>query len=62
MKTKNKERAPKSIKTRLSDLKPRKDARGGRLPEAPYPDGGPTYSSSSSISARYKRIIRRATV
>jgi hypothetical protein len=60
MKAKNKKGAPKSTKTRLSDLKPRKDARGGRLPEAPYPDGGPTYSSP--ILARDKRISSRATV
>ena len=52
MKAKNKKGAPKSTKTRLSDLKPRKDARAGRLPEAPRPDGGPSYSSS--ISARKK--------
>jgi hypothetical protein len=43
MKSKNK--AGKSAKTRLSDLTPSKDARGGRLPEAPYPDGGPTRSN-----------------
>jgi len=41
MKSKNKNKVPKSAKTRLSDLAPKKDARGGRLPEAPYPDGGP---------------------
>jgi hypothetical protein len=38
MKSKNK--AGKSAKTRLSDLTPRKDARGGRLPEDPPPYGG----------------------
>ena len=43
MRNKNKEnsKVPKSAKTRLSDLAPKKDARGGRLPEAPFPDGGP---------------------
>jgi hypothetical protein len=35
----------KSDKTRLSDLAAKKDARGGRLPEAPYPDGGPSGAS-----------------
>ena len=54
MKSKRKEKMAKSSKTRLSDLTPKKDARGGRLPEAPYPDGGP--SQSSSISARYKKL------
>ncbi len=39
MKAKNKKGAPKSTETRLSDLKPGKDARGG----SPRPDGGPTY-------------------
>jgi hypothetical protein len=52
MKAKNKKEATKSTKTRLSDLKPGKDARGGR--SAPRPDGGPSYSSS--ILARYKKI------
>jgi hypothetical protein len=44
MKTKNKKGAPKSSKTRLGDLKPGKDARGG----SQRPDGGPTYSPSTS--------------
>jgi hypothetical protein len=48
MKTKNKKEASKSTKTRLSDLKPGKDARGGKI----RPDGGPSYSSS--ILARKK--------
>jgi hypothetical protein len=39
MKSKRKEKMAKSSKTRFSDLTPKKDARGGRLPEAPYPDG-----------------------
>jgi len=50
MKAKNKKGAPKSTETRLSDLKPGKDARGG----SPRPDGGPTYSST--ILARYKKM------
>jgi hypothetical protein len=52
MKSKRKEKVAKSSKTRFRDLAPKKDARGGRIPEAPYPDGGPSYSSS--VSARYK--------
>ena len=44
MKSKRKEKMAKSSKTRFSDLTPKKDARGGRLPEAPYPDGGPSQS------------------
>jgi hypothetical protein len=48
MKTNNKREAPKSTKPRLSDLKPGKDARGGKI----RPDGGPSYSSS--ILARKK--------
>jgi hypothetical protein len=55
MKSKRKEKTPKSSKARLSDLAPKKDARGGRLPEAPRPDGGPSYNASS-ISARYKKL------
>jgi len=54
MKSKRKEKVHKSSKAKLSDLAPKKDARGGRLPEAPRPDGGPSYSSS--ISARYKKL------
>jgi hypothetical protein len=49
MKAKNKKEAPKSTKTRLSDLKPGKDARGGKV----RPDGGPTYSSTISV---FKKI------
>jgi hypothetical protein len=56
MKSKRKEKLPKSSKAKFRDLAPKKDARGGRLPEAPYPDGGPTYLSSSAISARYKKL------
>jgi len=56
MKSKRKEKVPKSSKTRVRDLAPKKDARGGRLPEAPYPDGGPSYSSSVTGSARYKKL------
>ena len=52
MKSKRKEKAPKSSKTRFRDLAPKKDARGGRLPEAPSPDGGPSHSSSGLV--RYK--------
>ena len=39
MRTKKKEnsKVPKSAKTRLSDLTPKKDTRGGRIPE-----GGPS--------------------
>ena len=55
MKSKRKEKTPKSSKARFSDLAPKKDARGGRIPEAPRPDGGPSYSSSA-ISARYKKV------
>jgi hypothetical protein len=54
MKSKRKEKLPKSSKTRFRDLAPKKDARGGRLPEAPYPDGGPSYSPS--ILARYIKL------
>jgi hypothetical protein len=50
MKAKNKKGATKSTQTRLSDLKPGKDARGGKV----HPDGGPSYSSS--ISVLYKKI------
>ena len=50
MKAKNKKGAPKSTETRLNDLKPGKDARGGGA----RPDGGPTYSST--ILARYKKM------
>jgi hypothetical protein len=54
MKSKKKNsKVPKSAKTRLSDLAAKKDARGGRLPGAPYPDGGP---SRSSVTARSKRF------
>ena len=56
MKSKRKEKVAKSSKTRFKDLAPKKDARGGRLPEAPRPDGGPTYLTASSISARYKKL------
>jgi hypothetical protein len=52
MKSKNKNKVGKSAKTRLSDLTPSKDARGGRLPEAPYPEGGPSYSQSRSVPRR----------
>jgi hypothetical protein len=52
MKSKRKEKVHKPSKTRFRDLAPKKDARGGRLPEAPYPDGGPSYLSPSL--ARYK--------
>ena len=39
MKTKTKNsKVPKSAKTRLSDLTPSKDARGGKI----LPDGGPS--------------------
>ena len=38
MKSKNKSRVPKSTKTKLSDLTPNKDARGGRF--ATPPGGG----------------------
>jgi hypothetical protein len=55
MKSKKKNsKVPKSAKTRLSDLAPKKEARGGRLPEAPYPDGGPSFSSS--VAARSKKL------
>lgn len=58
MKSKKKEKTPKSSKTRFSDLTPKKDARGGRLPEAPYPDGGPTRSPvASAIAARYIKSV-----
>ena len=46
----------KSAKTRLSDLAPKKEARGGRLPEAPYPDGGPSFSSSVAVRSKSNRI------
>jgi hypothetical protein len=49
MKAKNKKGAPKSTQTRLSDLKPEKDARGGKV----RPDGGPSYSSTISV---FKKI------
>jgi hypothetical protein len=52
MKSKRKEKVHKPSKTRFRDLAPKKDARGGRLPEAPYPDGGPSYLSPRL--ARYK--------
>jgi len=54
MKSKRKEKLPKPARTRVSDLTPKKDTRGGRIPEAPRPDGGPSYSPS--ISARYKKL------
>jgi len=53
MKSKRKEKLPKSARTRLNELIPKKDTRGGRIPDAPHPDGGPSYSPS--ISARYKK-------
>jgi len=56
MKSKNKNKVGKSAKTRLSDLTPSKDARGGRLPEAPYPDGGPSYSQSAVSAPRRKKF------
>ena len=34
MKSKNKNKVPKSAKTKLSDLTPKKDARGGKYPAA----------------------------
>jgi hypothetical protein len=54
MKSKSKAKTPKSSKARLSDLAPRKNARGGKLPEAPRPDGGPSYLLSKSV--RYKKL------
>jgi hypothetical protein len=38
MSNKNKDKVPKAGKTRLSDLRPEKQARGGRIPEG---GGGP---------------------
>jgi hypothetical protein len=46
MRTKNKEnsKVPKSAKTRLSDLTPEKQARGGRIPEGGgRPDTPPAF-------------------
>jgi hypothetical protein len=54
MKSKAKEKMAKSNKTRFTDLTPKKDARGGKLPESPYPDGGP--SKSSFLSLRSKKV------
>jgi len=56
MKSKRKEKVHKPSRTKFRDLAPKKDTRGGRLPEAPYPDGGPSYSSSVTGSARYKKL------
>jgi hypothetical protein len=43
MKSKNKNKVPKSAKTKLSDLTPKKDARGGRVaPTPPYRQPAPT--------------------
>ena len=50
-KTKN-SKVPKSAKTRLSDLAPKKDARGGR--QAPVADTGPSYSPPSTPRAKKK--------
>jgi hypothetical protein len=54
MKSKRKDKMSKSNKTRFADLTPKRDARGGKLPEAPYPDGGP--SKSFFLSARSKKV------
>lgn len=45
----------KSAKTRLSDLSPETDARGGRLPESPHPDGGPERSIDVRSLAYHRR-------
>ena len=47
MKTKTKEnrKLPKSAKTRLSDLTPNKDARGGKISPAPTPPYNPPRAS-----------------
>jgi hypothetical protein len=63
--TTKKKQNPKSVKAKLSDLTPEKDARGGRLPEVPYPDGGPqpgpsgiaTPPSSASLTSK-KHLIK----
>ena len=61
MRTK-KSKIPKSAKTRLSDLTPEQDARGGRLPESPYPDGGPEPNIAGDVrSLAYQRKRRFIT-
>jgi|GraSoiStandDraft_23_1057293.scaffolds.fasta_scaffold1614060_1 hypothetical protein len=63
MKSKNKNKVPKSAKTRLSDLTPKKDARGGKAyPAAPGPGPAPTppiYNppSSSGASSTVKKQV-----
>jgi len=55
MKSKNETKVRKSARTRVSDLTPKKDTRGGRIPEAPRPDGGPdpaALSAGSTLSVR----------
>jgi len=48
-------KVPKSAKTRLSDLTPKKDARGGAIPTPPV------YYRSSDRKPRAVSSIRRST-
>ena len=62
MKTKN-NKVPKSAKSRLSDLTPRKDARGGQLPTPPvYPPNdrkpGASFVRKPSASSVRKLVLR----
>jgi hypothetical protein len=59
-KKKQNSKVPKSAKTRLSDLTPTKDARGGRYPAAAAPGPGPQptppiYNPPPSATSTVKR-------
>jgi hypothetical protein len=57
-KTKN-TKVPKSTKTRLSDITPKKDARGGQLPVVPGPGPQPTppiYNPPSATATGKKQV------
>lgn len=60
-KTKN-NKVPKSAKTRLSDLTPQKEARGGKYPAAAAPGPGPAptppmYNPPPSASSPVKKHV-----
>lgn len=58
MKTR-KNKVAKAAKTKLSDLTPKGDARGGRLPESPRPDGGPDPFVIASATSRRGETKKR---
>jgi hypothetical protein len=59
MRTKNKNsKVPKSAKTRLSDLTPKKDARGGKPhPTGPGPGLTPPIYNPPSASSTVKKLV-----